>query len=155
MRGKLRSYGEYMLQKANERAEVAETVVKNAKAAAPSEEVSTVSNDKEASKEVDPPKEVVDSKQTNSKRKADVVADNDCSKKQRTGGKSEDSIEAIKEFIQDTDTIMEVDASAPNQEAIDRRRAKRPFQCPVCKVFFISEIVLQQHKPKSTSGTSC
>ena len=43
---------------------------------------------------------------------------------------------------------MEVDAAPPNQEAVDRRRAKRPFQCPVCEGFFRSEMVLQQHMAK-------
>ena len=57
------------------------------------------------SKEVEPPKEVVESKQTNSKRKADVV-DKEYSRKRRTGDKSKDSIEAVKEFIQDRDKIM-------------------------------------------------
>ena len=106
-------------------------------------EAPAIIDDREVSTAVDPRK--VECKQTNSKRKA-VVDPEEEAKKQKTGDKSEDSIEAMKEFIQDTETIMEVDPAAPNQEAVDRRRAKRPFQCPVCESFSGSEMVLQQQK---------
>merc|ERR1712098_590145 len=63
-------------------------------------------------------------------------------------GKKEDSIEAIQEFIKNTDTVMEVDAAPPNQEALEKRRAKRPYQCPVCGWFFSNTW------PRFTSGIS-
>merc|ERR1712098_210949 len=63
-------------------------------------------------------------------------------------GKKEDSIEAIQEFIKNTDTVMEVDAAPPNQEALEKRRAKRPYQCPVCEGFFSNTW------PRFTSGIS-
>ena len=60
----------------------------------------------------------------------------------------DESIEDIEKFLAETDTIMEVSPAPPNQAALDRRRAKRPFQCPVCQGFFRSPMVLKQHMAK-------
>ena len=61
---------------------------------------------------------------------------------------ADESIEDIEKFLAETDTIMEVSPAPPNQAALDRRRAKRPFQCPVCHGFFRSPVVLKQHLAK-------
>ena len=89
------------------------------------------------------------------KRKADNIENADASpKKQKTQGndQNEETIEDIQSFIRKTDpvqeVVQEVAPAPPCQEAVDRRRAKRPFQCPVCEGFFRSEMVLQQHLAK-------
>ena len=119
--------------------------LENVEAGDESEEGSSVNNDKKNSKEIDPPIKVVESKQIINKRKAEVIIDKECFKKQRIGDKSRDSIEEIKLFFKDKDNIIEVDASVTHQEARNRRRLKRPFLCPICTGYFRSEKVLQQH----------
>ena len=61
---------------------------------------------------------------------------------------ADESIEDIEKFLAETDTIMEVSPAPPNQAALDRRRAKRPYQCPVCQGFFRFPEVLKQHMAK-------
>jgi len=94
--------------------------------------------------------ELDDSSVSSPKRKANDL-DEKSPKKQKQNDENttkEDSIEDIQSFIRDTEPVQEVAPAPPNQEALDRRRAKRPFQCPVCEGFFRAEMVLQQHMAK-------
>ena len=61
---------------------------------------------------------------------------------------ADESIENIEKFLAESDTIMEVSPAPPNKATLDRRRAKRPFQCPVCHGFFRTLMVLKLHMAK-------
>ena len=67
--------------------------------------------------------------QTSPKRKADTEEDlAGNTKKAKPTEPEAESVEAIEQFIKESDTVMEVAPAPPNQEAVDRRRAKRPYQ---------------------------
>ena len=67
--------------------------------------------------------------QTSPKRKADTGEDlAGSTKKAKPTEPEAESVEAIEQFIKESDTVMEVAPAPPNQEAVDRRRAKRPYQ---------------------------
>ena len=71
-----------------------------------------------------------------------------------TGSVAEPSIpeerqdEEMEVIVEQADESMEVSPAPPNQAALDRRRAKRPFQCPVCHGFFRTSMVLKLHMAK-------
>ena len=73
--------------------------------------------------------EVRSTNQTSPKRKADTEEDlAGSTKKAKPTEPEAESVEAIEQFIKESDTVMEVAPAPPNQEAVDRRRAKRPYQ---------------------------
>ena len=78
------------------------------------------------------------------KRKSEDIA----SPNKKRKVEADESIEDIEKFLEETETIMEVSPTPANKEALDRRRAKRPFKCPVCEGFFGSRLVLQHHLAK-------
>ena len=71
-----------------------------------------------------------------------------------TGSVAEPSIpeerqdEEMEVIVEQADESMEVSPAPPNQATLDRRRAKRPFQCPACHGFFRTSMVLKQHMAK-------
>ena len=71
-----------------------------------------------------------------------------------TGSVAEPSIpeerqdEEMEVIVEQADESMEVSSAPPNQATLDRRRAKRPFQCPVCHGFFRTLMVLKLHMAK-------
>ena len=82
----------------------------------------------------------------NPKRKSDDTLSP--TKRRKVEIQADESIKDIENFIKETETILEVSPAPPDQAALDRRRAKRPFQCPVCEGFFRSQMVLKQHMAK-------
>ena len=71
-----------------------------------------------------------------------------------TGSVAEPSIpeerqdEEMEVIVEQADESMEVSPAPPNQATLDRRRAKRPFQCPACHGFFRTSMVLKLHMAK-------